>query len=250
MNSIQRVIIAECHGLAYTRCCCPSETGRLTQLASSPMFAVPGGGFDVLIIRPNSWSVHVMARRNDLSATESVRGGAVNPEGGYRTALGGVEQDPGDRVIATDADQSELVGGSTAEVSSNGRGDGSEFYDALAVNLVKLREPWGAYDDSARRHFPKLMAALTDRQTPRGKTREVARVSLAATKTGFRATLTDYLLSMKLTVDFVNLCDMPQALEQGINGNRGFWTEVKSGEGYQKRKEDEKKKLATSDGPV
>ena len=164
--------------------------------------------------------------------------------------LGGVQQDRGDGQQSGFAEGEIVERRETVGVDDNGRGDGSEAYVKLASNLKGIKLPWGTADDPSRKRFPRLMALLTDKQTPKGRSREVARVGLAATPTGFRATLTDYLMSMKLTVDFERLLDMPKALEEGINGKRGFWTEVKAGEGYQIRKAEEKKALERSSGPM
>jgi len=168
--------------------------------------------------------------------------------GGSSARRGDLHQSPGDADVDIVADSKVVGSGQALEYHDNGRGDGSEYYDCIRPVVEDLREPWGQPDDPARSVYKRLMASLTDRQTPRGKSREVSRISLAATKVGFKATLTDYLISMKLTVEFLHWNELGLALEEGILGKRGFWTPVKQGEAWTKRKEEEKKKLANSDG--
>lgn len=169
-------------------------------------------------------------------------------KGGDSPRRGDILQSPGDADVDIVTDSKVVGSGEILEPHDNGRGDGSEYYECIKPVIADIRTPWGHPDDPARSSYKRLMASLTDRQTPRGKSREVSRISLAATKLGFRATLTDYLISMKLTVEFSFLDELPLALEQGILGIRGSWVPVKQGEAWNKRKEDEKKKLANSDG--
>ena len=189
-----------------------------------------------------------MARKNsdDTSSRNSLNSDdhATN-DVPRRGDLAQSERDPDVRI---ESDSEILEEREQSQFPDNGRGDGSEYYAAAKAGLLDVRRPWGQPDDPARARFPRLMSSLTDRQTPKGKKREVARISLVATKTGFRATLTDYLISMKLTVDFPRLENIMQALEDGIEGRLGWWDEVKSGEGWARRKADETKRLGTDDG--
>ncbi len=189
-----------------------------------------------------------MARERHVKNESSNGIVASDDSSGYRTDLGSVSEGGGNDSQSHFPEGEDMGRSMPAGMDDNGRGDGSEYYDTLKSVIKGIREPWGIPEDPARAKYPRAMASLTDRQTPRGKSREVSRISLAATKTGFRATMTDYLISMKLTVDFLFFEDLGRALEEGILGKRGFWTPVKQGEAWSKRKEDEKKKLANSDG--
>lgn len=88
------------------------------------------------------------------------------------------------------------------------------------------------------------MPFLTDKELPGGKLREVPRITLEATPRGYKATMTDYLLSMKLVVEFLHIEQIFDALEAGFRNPKALWVEVKSGEGYKLRKEEERKRLA------
>lgn len=161
---------------------------------------------------------------------------------------GDLHQSPGDADVVIESGTASVERGTSLEPNGNGRGDGSEYYEALKVNLLDVRRPYGLTDDPARAKYEKLLASLTDRETPKGKSREVARLSIVATKIGFRATLTDYLLSMKLTVDFPYLEMLFRALEDGIAGKVGWWDPVKSGEGYARKRSEEQKTHGNSNG--
>jgi hypothetical protein len=189
-----------------------------------------------------------MARKSAAEGED--RSGVVvgTDERGYRADLGSSSQNRGDASEPDLAEGEILERPVSDQLDDNGRGDGSEYYDNLRTVITRVREPWGLPDDEGRKKFPKLMASLTDRQTPKGKSREGARISLAATKTGFRVTLSDYLISMKLTVDVDHLEDIFQALEDGISRRRGFWQDMKAGEAYNRKKSDEAKRLGNSDG--
>lgn len=161
---------------------------------------------------------------------------------------GDIRESSGDADVVIEPGTSAVERGASLEPHSNDRGDGSDYYEVLKKNLLDTRRPYGNADDPARARFEQLMASMTDRQTPKGKSREVARVSIVATKIGFRATLTDYLISMKLTVDFPYLEMLFQALEDGIKGKVGWWDPVKAGEAYNRMRSDEAKTHGTSNG--
>lgn len=108
-----------------------------------------------------------------------------------------------------------------------------------------LRTPFGLGDDPARQSHRLLMAFLTDREFPGGKTREVPRVALVATQSGWKATLTDYTLSMAYTVEFRHISQLLDALSTGFTDPDARWVPVKVGDGYKARKEEERKMLET-----
>jgi len=85
---------------------------------------------------------------------------------------------------------------------------------------------------------------LTDRQYPGGKSREVPRITLEATETGWRVVVTDYNLSVKLTHEFEHLSDFVNQLASCWLRKRGRWQATKSGEGYKRRKANEDSELA------
>lgn len=88
------------------------------------------------------------------------------------------------------------------------------------------------------------MAFLTDRELPGGKSRDVPRIMLSAVPGGFKAVLTDYLLSMKFEVEFRYLHQLIPALATAWTNPNARWIPVAVGEGHKIRKEEERKRLA------
>jgi hypothetical protein len=211
-------------------------------------FPCSGVGSDGFIITGLQKGVYAMARKSGIES-ESRPGFVVGSEpSGNSADLGSVSEN------RRADEQSDFAPGEIVErsessgLATNGRGDGSDYYDSVRKVIKGVRLPWGVSDDVARKRYPQLMASLTDRETPKGKAREGARISLAATKNGFRVTLSDYLISMKLTVDIRYLEDIFKALEHGITSADANWTDMKAGEAYNKRKSDEAKRLGNTDG--
>lgn len=124
--------------------------------------------------------------------------------------------------------------------------DSSDPYAQAKLTLENIRRPYGLPDDPARATWKRSLRFLTDRQFPGGKTREVPRVTIESQPDGFRLTATDYNLSVKGTVDFEFAADWLKAFEDLIEGRRGKWIEVKSGDGYKRRKAEEERQLATN----
>lgn len=110
---------------------------------------------------------------------------------------------------------------------------------------MNVRAPYGVPDDGMAVSHPLAWRFLTDRQFPGGKTREVPRVSLEALSDGWRLSVSDYNLSVKGTVEFPLLRDLWGSFEALMKGRRGKWVEIKSGEGYKRRKAEEERQLAS-----
>lgn len=116
--------------------------------------------------------------------------------------------------------------------------------------MRNVREPWGCLDDPSRLRYPTLLRFLTDRSLPGGKSREVPRLSIAATPKGFKATLTDYTLSMAYDVEFRHFEQLLEALTTGFTANCLGWRPVMVGEAYKARKEIERKQLESNPDEV
>jgi hypothetical protein len=118
-------------------------------------------------------------------------------------------------------------------------------YEVARKGLKAIRLPYGLADDPARQKWPAALAFATDRQFPGGKTREVPRIALEALSDGWRLSVSDYNLSMKGIVEFRHLEELFSAWEDLQLGRRGKWVEIKSGEGYKRRKAEEERQLAS-----
>jgi hypothetical protein len=116
--------------------------------------------------------------------------------------------------------------------------------------FLALRIPYGLGDDPARARWPNLLAFLTDRQTPKGKTIEVPRLTLVATAEGWTATVQHFTLSVKVVANFRYLADLLGALEaKWLPGATG-WSATKTGEAAKRRAADEASQLAKSQDPL
>lgn len=143
-------------------------------------------------------------------------------------------------------------------MGSNGQGSGlapgellanaptHDAYEAARNALKAIRLPYGLADDPARKKWKNALEFATDRQFPGGKTREVPRIALEALPDGWRLSVSDYNLSMKGVVDFRYLEEIFDAWEDLQLGKRGRWMEIKSGEGYKRRKAEEERQLASN----
>lgn len=119
----------------------------------------------------------------------------------------------------------------------------SAFAPLTTIDRV-ARAPFGSELDPARVKYPNVFAWMTKREFPSGKRRDVSRIQLVCTEHGFKATITDYNLSMAYDAVSETLEGLFTALETGWLPNARGWREVKSGAGYLARKEEERKKLA------
>lgn len=146
---------------------------------------------------------------------------------------------------STGAEQGVVV--PVAGAASQSRPDrttaGSDSFGVLRAVVEKGRVPWGKADDPAATRWAHLWDLLTSTQYPSGKRREVARIAITATKTGWEAVLSDYTISYKLTVRCEHLEDIWAALNEGIEDPEADWVEIKRGDGYHSRKQSEKEKL-------
>ena len=69
------------------------------------------------------------------------------------------------------------------------------------------------------------------------------RISLVATATGWRMEVRDLLISYRLTVTFEHVEDWLAALEAGLDDPNANWEPIAQGEGAQKRRSLETRKL-------
>lgn len=167
-------------------------------------------------------------------------GSQTPPNGTIEQGARGDDTTP--RNVAEQTSVVRVAGGASQGRTDSTSADG-DTYDVLRRLVKRGKAPWGHPDDPARYRFPKLMGFLTDKVINGVKSREVARLVINATPGGFTASLVDFTLSYKLTVRCDNLEEVFSHLELGIEGGIGEWTEVKQGEGYHKRREEERKLL-------
>lgn len=97
--------------------------------------------------------------------------------------------------------------------------------------------------DPAWKRYPVLMGYLCKQVYDDVMSRKPSRLSLYATPLGFSVTIPDEGMGKKLTVSFTRLEDLLMALETGLRSPTGAWSELTYGEGYQKKKADERKEL-------
>jgi hypothetical protein len=102
--------------------------------------------------------------------------------------------------------------------------------------------PWGLTDDPAWKKYPRAMHFLCNRTTDGIQSREIPRLTLSATPDGFTVTVSDYTLSYAVFTSFQHIEELLPALEKAIQ-KRSCWKPIKVGDGYAKRKAEEKKKL-------
>ena len=89
-----------------------------------------------------------------------------------------------------------------------------------------------------------MLAFLTDRSTPGGKTLEVPRLTLEATPEGWKGTLQHYTLSVKLVVNVDYLHELFDEMERRFDRNARGWSATKTGEAAKRRQADEASNLA------
>jgi len=118
----------------------------------------------------------------------------------------------------------------------------SAFEPLTKVERV-ARRPYGAPDDPAKRRFPNMFSWMTAREYPSGKTRDVARMSIVATETGFKVSITDYDQSMACDAESDTLEGLFKALEAKWSPGATGWRECRSGKGYERRRSKERRDL-------
>jgi hypothetical protein len=123
-------------------------------------------------------------------------------------------------------------------------------YAIVAAHVARVRQPYGAPDDPARKQFPRTLAFLTDRELPGGKRRDVPKLLLEATPQGWKAVLTDYTLSYKCTIEFRHFSELLETLEMAFAGKAGSWQESQAGEGAKARKQAEQERLKDAPDPL
>jgi hypothetical protein len=118
--------------------------------------------------------------------------------------------------------------------------------DAILNNLRRFPAEYGKTDDPAHSAWPELWCMMARVFLPNGKSREPARLTIQLGPQGVDMTLTDVTLGYKLVASCDHLDECFRVLQEQICRPTARWLPLRYGEGYQTRKQEERKAIDTA----
>jgi hypothetical protein len=115
---------------------------------------------------------------------------------------------------------------------------------AIARRAAKVDRPnLGLPDDPAWEQYPALMGWLCKQQYRLNRSRKPSRVSLVATEKGFTLTIPDEGMDKKAVVQFQHLGQALEAAEAFLRNPSSKFAVLGYGEGYNRKKSEERKDI-------
>jgi hypothetical protein len=149
----------------------------------------------------------------------------------------------GEIVEDTGRDPAESISDSSDTVDIENNNSSVDPF-AIARKAAKVDRPnLGLPDDPAWKRYPALMGWLCKQQYRLNRSRKPSRVSLVATEKGFTLTIPDEGMDKKAVVQFQHLEQALEAAEAFLRNPSSKFAVLGYGEGYNRKKSEERKDI-------
>lgn len=130
--------------------------------------------------------------------------------------------------------------------TANGHLNPGERFDPLEAvyqQLKRFPDEYGRSDDPAKSRWPEAHALMARVHFANGKSREPGRLTVQLGPTGVEWQLVDVTMGYKLVGACDHLCQLWESVQAAATSGSAKWMPLRYGEGYQLRKQMERKAI-------